>query len=288
MVSRLKRQFNRHCIRIESILKTGLEEEAAFQSGIQMASASWLPFDEVAFTEDMMFSAAWSVQDRTPLKGQMRTFTQILQEMYRRSQPLLEQLKMSAVPHQHYPADISVALVINIMYSIVRQDNMLPTRPLQGHNGVSAIEATGVLEEFQELLSSNRRQNLIEDFGRPRWTARRFSVPELPGKASEGVVHADTTEARRQCDPLWLVPTPALGKQASGTEAQRQRQRNMRIALLNMKKGAIAHCTPGCSVLQAGAHIGQRYRPPRDRGGQLRGLQHGGEDPSYMRSETQK
>ena len=226
MVSRLKRQFNRHCIRTESILKTGLEEEAAFQSGIQMASASWLPFDEVAFTEDMMFSAAWSVQDRTPLKGQRRTFTQILQEMYKRSQPLLEQLKMSAVSHQHYPVDISVALVINIMYSIVRQDNMLPTRLLQGHNWVSTIEATGVLEKFQEkkplmtrgeLLSSNHRQNLIEDFGRPRWTARRFSVPELPGKASEGVVHADATEAGRRCDvPRWLVPTPAFGKQASG------------------------------------------------------------------------
>ena len=36
--------------------------------GIQMASASWLPFDEVTFNEDMMFLAAWSVRDRTTLK----------------------------------------------------------------------------------------------------------------------------------------------------------------------------------------------------------------------------
>ena len=127
MVSRLKRQFNRHCIRIESILKTGLEEEAAFQSGIQMASASWLPCDEVAFTEDMMFSAVWSMQDRTPLGRQRRTCTQILQEIYRRLQPLMEQLEMSAVPHQHYLGGTSVALVINIMCSIKWQDNMLPT-----------------------------------------------------------------------------------------------------------------------------------------------------------------
>ena len=43
---------------------TGLEEEAACQSGIQMDDASWLPFDEVAFTEDMTFSAAWAVQNK--------------------------------------------------------------------------------------------------------------------------------------------------------------------------------------------------------------------------------
>ena len=57
---------------------------------------------------------------------------------------------------------------------------------------------------------------------------------------------------------------------------------------MRSKMGAIAHCTPVCSILQAGAHLGQRYRPLRDRGGQLTGLRHGGEDPSYMRSETQR
>ena len=156
---------------LQPLLTTGLEEEVAFQSGIQIASASWLPFDEVAFTEDMMFSAAWSVQDRTPLRRQRRTFTQILQEMYRRLQPLLEQLKMSAVPHQHYLVDISVALVITTIYLTKWQDNMLPTRLLQGHNLVSTI--AGVLEELQEekplttreeLLGSNHRQSLIKDF----------------------------------------------------------------------------------------------------------------------------
>ena len=50
---------------------------------------------------------------------------------------------------------------------------MLPTRLLQGHNLVSTITAIGVFEEFQEgkppmtrkeLLSSNHKQSLIEDF----------------------------------------------------------------------------------------------------------------------------
>ena len=102
---------------LQPLLTTGLEEEAAFQSGIQMASASWLPFEEVAFTEDMMFSATWSAQNRAS-QEQKWTFTQILQELNRRLQPLQKQLKRSAVPHQHYLVDISVALVINIMYSI--------------------------------------------------------------------------------------------------------------------------------------------------------------------------
>ena len=46
---------------------------------------------------------------------------QSLQEVYRRSHPLLEQLKMSAVPHQHFLVDIIGARVINIMYSISAQ-----------------------------------------------------------------------------------------------------------------------------------------------------------------------
>ena len=43
-------------------------------SGIQMASASWLPFEEVAFTEDMTFPAAWLVQDK-PHSGGRGTLT---------------------------------------------------------------------------------------------------------------------------------------------------------------------------------------------------------------------
>ena len=74
---------------------------------------------------DIMFSAAWSVQNRTS-QEQRRTFTQILQEVNRRLQPLQEQLKMSAVPHQHYLVDISVALVITTMHFTKWQDNMLP------------------------------------------------------------------------------------------------------------------------------------------------------------------
>ena len=35
---------------MQPLLETGLGKEAAFQYGIRMASSSWLPFDEVAFT----------------------------------------------------------------------------------------------------------------------------------------------------------------------------------------------------------------------------------------------
>ena len=60
---------------LQPLPTAGLEEEAAFQSGIQMANASWLPFDGVAFTRDTMLSASWSVQSRTSLRRQKRAFT---------------------------------------------------------------------------------------------------------------------------------------------------------------------------------------------------------------------
>ena len=109
---------------LQPLPTTGLEEEAACHSGIQMASASWLPFDEVAFTEDMTFSAAWAVQNKTSLRRQRHTFTQIPQGMNRRLQPLQKRLKMSAFPHQHHLADINGALVITIMYSIKWLDRL--------------------------------------------------------------------------------------------------------------------------------------------------------------------
>ena len=93
--------------------------------------------------------------------------------MTERLQPLQHQLKESAVPHQHKLVDINVAMVITIMFCSGWQDSMMPTKPLQGHNLVSTIAATGVFENCQEkeppmtrrkLLSENHRQSLIEDF----------------------------------------------------------------------------------------------------------------------------
>ena len=101
---------------MQPLLETGLGKEAAFQCGIRMANSSWLPFDEVAFTEDMLFSAAWTVQHRASLREQRREFGSVLAEMTRRLQPLQSQLKKSAVPHQHKLVDINVAMVITLMF----------------------------------------------------------------------------------------------------------------------------------------------------------------------------
>ena len=114
-----------------------------------MDNSSWLPFDEVAFTEDMVFSAAWSARNSTLSREQRRVFIQILQEMTSRWQPLQDQLKMSTVPHQHNLVDINVALVITIMYLFMRQDNMLPARLLQSHNWANTSAASGVFDKFQ-------------------------------------------------------------------------------------------------------------------------------------------
>ena len=55
---------------MQPLLGTSLGNEAALQCGTRMANASWLSFDEVAFTEDVLFSAICSVQHRQSLREQ--------------------------------------------------------------------------------------------------------------------------------------------------------------------------------------------------------------------------
>ena len=82
------------------------------------------PLRRVAFTENMMFSAAWAVHNKTSLRRQRHAFTQIPQGMKRRVTAFAEQLKMSVLPHQHHLGDINVDLVITIIYSIKWQGRL--------------------------------------------------------------------------------------------------------------------------------------------------------------------
>ena len=89
----------------------------------------------------MVFSAAWSVQDSTPLRRQRWDFTHILQEIYRRSQPLLEAIEEKCSSPPTLPCRHQFALSINILHSA----------------------GTGGLEEFQEvkpLMSRGTAQHL--------------------------------------------------------------------------------------------------------------------------------
>ena len=84
---------------------------------------------------------------------------------------LCKRIKMSAVPHPHYLVNTSFTLVITIMYLNQWQDNMLPTRPLQGINLVAPL---------QVFLKSPSRT-----FGRPRSTAP-ILCSRVAWKASRG------------------------------------------------------------------------------------------------------
>ena len=70
-------------------------------------------------------------------------------EMTSRTQPLQNRLKRIAVPNQH---NLGTLMLLWSSPSVLDQwqDNMLPTRLLQGHNLVNTIAATGVFEKFQE------------------------------------------------------------------------------------------------------------------------------------------
>ena len=204
---------------MQPLLATGLVKEAAFQCGIRLASASRLPSDEVAFTEDMLFSAAWSVQNKTTLRRQRRVFTQILQELCSGMQPPQEELKMEAVPHQHNFTDTNAALAIISMCLIEWPANILPTRIPQG-----------VFEEFQEeiplatreeLRSNNHSQGLTEDFDRPAWTSTLASWSRLPGEDARGWATPILQQQELIRGPQWLVLMPALSIEQASDKPRR-------------------------------------------------------------------
>ena len=90
----------------------------------------------------------FSTEDHS--EDKRRVLGQILAEMTERLQPLQDQSRRSATPHQHKRVDVNVAMVITIMFCSRRQANMLPTKPLQDHNVVSTIASTGAFEDCPE------------------------------------------------------------------------------------------------------------------------------------------
>ena len=78
-----------------------------------------------------------------------------------------------------------------------------------------------------------------------------------PEKAREGVVHADTTEARRQCHPIWLVPTPDLGKQATAPEEHENRaaEYEERVQLHTAPQDAV-YCKLALTLAKGTGHLG--------------------------------
>jgi hypothetical protein len=165
-----------------------------------MAKDAWLPFDEVAFSEDMLFTASWTVQHRLRARQMRQTFEGVLGELARRLEPMQKHLRATATPHQHKLLDINVAMVIAIMYMIGWQDSMLPTRLLQGHNLVDTIAPTGVFAECveeqpemtrEQLISASHRAVVIDAFRHTRLDAHAdFFVQQLRGGTQQGVGHA--------------------------------------------------------------------------------------------------
>ena len=128
--------------------------------------------------------------------------------MTERLQPLQNPLKRSAVPHQHKRVDVNVAMVITILICSRRQDSMLPTTPLQDHNLVSTIAATGVFEARpdkeppmtrKKLLSRNHRQSLIEALRQDKIKEAGL-CSRVASKRKREVGHADAAAAGNLCD----------------------------------------------------------------------------------------
>ena len=59
-------------------------------------------------------------------------------------------LDKRAVPHPHRLVDINVVMIVTITFRSGWQDGIMPTKPLQIHDLVSTIAATGVFKDRQE------------------------------------------------------------------------------------------------------------------------------------------
>ena len=103
---------------LQPLPTTGLEEEAAFQSDIQMASASWLLSDGAALTGDTMLLSGLVGAEQNLTQAAEAGFCTDPARNNRKLQPLQYRLKVSAVLHRNYLVAINVALVITIMQSI--------------------------------------------------------------------------------------------------------------------------------------------------------------------------
>ena len=241
---------------MQPLLATCLGKETAFQGGIPMDNSAWLPFDKVAFTDDMMFSAAWSVQNRTSRREQRRVCIQIWQETTSRWQPPQDQLKMSTVPHRHNLVDINVALVITIMHLFMKQDNMLPARLLQSHNWAYTSAASGVSGKFQEEKPPMTRERQRPTQAESHWSPlasrdRRSPTPEFLGKKRQIGPPRRCSNSKQCGASSWMVPSASLQhQQAAGKLKRINEARGMSDRTASTREGAIARCTPACSILQ--------------------------------------
>ena len=141
---------------------------------------------------------------------------------------------------------------------------MLPARLLQSHNLANTSAASGVFEKFQgekppmtrerNRSSDKHKQSLIGDF-------RQAVISGLLLQScleEEATGWATSTLQQQQINatlPNGWCPVPAFSiKQAAGKLKRiDDTKRSMSDRTASTRKGAIAHCTPTCSILQAGA-----------------------------------
>ena len=218
------------------------------------------------------------------------------EELNRRLQPLQKQMKMSAVPHPHYLVDTSVTLVITIMYLTKWQDNMLPTRLLQGHNLVSTI--AGVVEKLQEekplmtreeLLGGDHRQNLIKDFRQAKMDKHADFLFQscLEKQAKE---RATPMLQKQEVDATlldgWCQRQPSASSRRRATVAHRRRQRSMSNRAAEYEKRVQLHAAlqsaVHCKQILAVAKIQATSRQERAAG---RCFEHGDKEPSSTHIE---
>ena len=173
---------------------------------------------------------------------------------------------MSAVPHPHCLGDISVALVITVMYVNKWQDHILPARLLQDHNVLSTLQTflknpgRSATVTREELLGSTTDRSSL-DCGQDG-QARQFRFQNCPKEQAEGEPRrcCRSRKAMRRSSMRGDIATPQQ-QQSSTLWRTDEAKKSMSIRAADMEGGC--NCTLHSSLqYTASRHSqGQRYRP---------------------------
>ena len=250
VVSCLKRQLSKHCIRFESILETKTTKEETAGPRVKRTK----PGDENELVEreeperkqpKTITAEAYPDALWTYILGLARAGVEELQD----KPSAAETDGSQTYDYMQIPLDVTANHPARAkLFTVSLPRALLPlqcevlirrAQPLQKHMEVRAVLHPHYLGYISVALVSAAMYVT-------KW--QDHILPTRLAGSQRGEHHFPSASSRRQ--QLWRTDDA---------------EKRMSIRSADMEEGAVAHCTPACSVLQAKTRGGRRYRPPRDR-----------------------
>ena len=160
---------------------------------------------------------------------------------------------MGAVPHPHCLGDISVALVITVMYVNKWQDHILPARLLQDHNVLSTLQTflknpgRRATVTREELLGSTTDRSSLDC--KDKMDKHANFVSRTARRSKQRGSHADAAPSRRR-------PTVAHRRRQRST-SNRSAEYEKRVQLHTALQSAV-YCKQTLTGPKIQANLGRR------------------------------